>query len=135
MRRTSWLVCLLFLAGCQVPTERVPIMPLPEGGEPAPYLDIVQRARFQAAAANEAFYVDKWTDLADTAEALEKTINYLPKTSEVPERLKTGLPARVTELTKLCGQLRDAAKARDVKKTNDTLQQINLKVRELRPES
>lgn len=125
---------LLLLVGCQVAPEKVAVMPLPEGGEPLAYADVVQRARSQASAANDAFYVDRWADLQEAANTLEKTARFLPRATDVPAALKDGLPTRADELTKLAGQLRDAAKAQDVKKTNEALQQINLKVRELRAE-
>jgi len=134
MYRLRCLALLLLLAGCQVTAERVAVMPLPEGGEPLAYADVVQRARFQAAAANDAFYLDKWADLQEAAGGLEKTSRYLLKSTAVPAALKEKLPARAEELIALTGQLREAARAQDVKKANEVLQKINLKVRELRPE-
>jgi hypothetical protein len=125
---------LFMLTGCQVAAERVAVMPLPEEGDALSYADVVQRARFQATAANEAFYLDKWADLQEAATALEKTARYLAKSSEIPAPRKADLAARVEELTKLTGQLSEAAKVQDVKKANEALQQINLKLRELRPE-
>jgi hypothetical protein len=125
---------LFMLTGCQVTAERVAVMPLPEEGAALSYADVLQRARFQATSANEAFYLDKWTDLQEAAAALEKTARYLPKSSEVPDARKTDLATRVTELTKLTSQLSEAAKGQDVKKANEALQQINLKIRELRSE-
>jgi len=133
MHRARWAVLLLLLAGCQAPPERVPVMPLPQEGEPVSYADLLQRARFQAAAANEAFYVDQWAELQEAAAALEKTTRYLPRADDVPAEQKAELPRRVEELTQLTGQLRDAARAKDVKKANEALQQINLKIRELKP--
>lgn len=134
MFRTRWVALLILLAGCQGP-EKVQVMPLPAEGEAASYADVVQRARAQATTANEFFYVDNWPALLESADALEKTARYLLKSNDVPAGKKDALPGRVEELVKLTGQLRDAAKAQDVKKTNDVLQQINLKVRELRPDS
>jgi hypothetical protein len=134
MHRARWFLLLVIVTGCQGPAERVAIMPLPEEGAPLAYADALQRARFQASAANEAFYVDKWAEVQEAAAALEKTARYLLKTTDVPAKLKESLPNRVEELTKLTAQLREAAKAQDVKKANEALQQINLKVRELKPE-
>jgi hypothetical protein len=133
MHRVTSAAFLLMLAGCQITAERVPLMPLPEGGDPLPYTDVVQRARSQAAAANEAFYADKWNELQEATTALEKTVRYFPKAADVPDKQKANLAARVADLAKLCGQLRDAAREQDVKKTNEAMQQINLKLRELRP--
>ena len=50
MHRVTLAAILLMLPGCQITAERVPLMPLPEGGDPLPYNDVVQRARSQAAA-------------------------------------------------------------------------------------
>jgi hypothetical protein len=134
MPRLHWALFLLVISlGCQAPAERVPVMPLPAEGQPLAYDDILHNARFQASAANEAFYLDKWSELDDAAAALEKTAGYLPKATDVPAALKATLGARAAELQKLGGQLRTAAKGKDVKKANELLQQINLKVRELRP--
>jgi hypothetical protein len=47
---------------------------------------------------------------------------------------KVSLEARSQELAKAAMALREAAKAKDEKKTNETMQKINLLVRELRPE-
>ena len=49
------ILCLVLFAGCQLPPEQVPLKPLPEDGPLQAYADIVNRARVQASAANEAF--------------------------------------------------------------------------------
>src|SRR4051812_31855778 len=133
-RALSALVLSLFLAGCQLPPERVPVKPLPEDGQPLTYADMVLRARAQATAANEAFYVNRWTDLEDAAHGLEQTARYLGRASEVPPRHKDTLPVEAGDLGKEAIKLRDAAKSQQTKEATDALQQINLKVRELRPE-
>jgi hypothetical protein len=125
---------LLPLAGCATAPERIPMKPLAEDGPPQPYADMVTRARLQASAANEAFYVNSWVDLEDAAAGLEQTSRFLGKASEVPPRHKATLPAEASELSKDAAQLRDAAKAKAVAKSNDILQRIHLKVRELRAE-
>ena len=55
---------VLILAGCQSPAERLPINRLPDDSPPLPYAELLTRARMQASAANEAFYVNRWSDLA-----------------------------------------------------------------------
>src|SRR5438309_1910518 len=57
------------------------------------------------------------------------------KATEVPVRHKDNLMVHASDLGKEAERLREAAKARDVRRTNDTLQIINLKVRELRAEN
>ena len=130
------ITALLFvmLVGCQLPPERVPLKPLPDDGPPQPYVDLVNRARAQATAANEAFYINNWPDLEDAAKGLELTARVLSKAAEVPTKHKDSLPTEAGDLSKDASKLREAAKAQDVRQTTETLQRINLKVRELRPE-
>jgi hypothetical protein len=125
---------LLIYAGCQLPPEPVPLKPLPEDGLPQAYADLVNRARVQASAANEAFYVNKWSDLEDVARGLELTATHLNKAADVPARHKNLLATEVADLIKESKLLSDAAKAQDVKQANELLQRINFKVRELRAE-
>src|SRR5262245_22592804 len=108
------LLVFLPLVGCQIPSEQVPLKPLPEDGPPQAYADIVNRARVQASAANEAFYVNKWTDLEDAAKGLEQTAAYLNKSPDVPAKHKNLLSAEVNTLVKETGLLREAARAQDV---------------------
>lgn len=123
----------LALVGCQLPPERVPLKPLPVDGLPQAYADLVDRARAQAMAANEAFYVNNWSDLEDAAKGLELTTRVLDKAADVPAKHKDSLPTEAVDLGKDALQLREAAKAQDVRQTTETLQRIHLKVRELRP--
>jgi hypothetical protein len=130
-------LCLLSLAvtGCQSPPEQVPLKPLPEDGNLVqPFADLATRARVQASAANEAFFVNRWSDLEDAARGLEQTARFLGRSSDVPARHKDLLPVEAGDLGKEANKLRDAAKAQDATKANESLQQINLKVRELRPD-
>jgi hypothetical protein len=125
---------LVTVAGCQLPPEQVSIKPLPENGLPEHYADLIGRARLQATAANEAFYVNRWGDLEDAAKGLEQTASFLSKATDVPARHKDTLAAEAGDLGKGAIKLREAAKVQDVKLTTVELQRINLKVRELRPE-
>jgi hypothetical protein len=129
-----WSVALLLLVsgGCQSP-EKVPIAPLPENGANIPFADILQRARLQAGAATEAFYLNNWVDLETAAAGIDQAARLLPRATEVPPRHQDRLAEISTDLAKDADQLRQAAKDQDVKRTNETLQRINLMVRELRP--
>jgi hypothetical protein len=122
------------LVGCQLPPERVPLKPLPEDGPPQAYADMVGRARAQATAANEAFYINNWPDLEDAAKGLELTARVLGKAADMPAKHKETLPTEAGDLGKEAVKLREAAKAQDVRQATETLQRINLKVRELRSE-
>ena len=135
MRRVL-LAGLLFLpfTGCQLPPERLPLMPLPEDGPPLPYGELVNRARAQAMTGTEAFYVNRWNDLEDAARGLEQTARFLTKAGDIPVRHRDTLPVQAGDLGKEAVRLREAAKAKDVKAANEALQRLHLKVRELRPE-
>jgi hypothetical protein len=130
--RGGWL---LLLAGCVLPAERVPLKPLGEESPPQPYTELLNRARVQATAATEAFYVNGWTDLEEFAKGLEQTARFLPKATEVPDRQKENLKTRAEGLEKDARLLRDAAHAQNVKQVNEIMQRINLMVRELRTEN
>ena len=125
---------LLGLVGCQLPPERAALRPLPEDGppQPLPYAELLTRARFQATAATEAFYVNRWADLEDTARGLQQTARYLVKAEDVPPTLKGKLADLAADLGKEAQQLRTAAKNKDVDETNKVLQRLHRKVRELR---
>jgi hypothetical protein len=135
MKRTVCLVLLLLGAGsCQLPPERAPIRPLPEDTPPLPYAELLTRARLQSSTANEAFYVDQWADLEETAKGLAQTARFLNKAVEVPKAKRESLPKDAEELGKAAGELASAAKDKDVKKSTAALQQITILVRKLRPE-
>ncbi|HEY7426685.1 MAG TPA: hypothetical protein VH682_20790 [Gemmataceae bacterium] len=125
-------MALLLLAGCVAPVERVPLQPLPENGQVLPYPELLTRARAQATAANEAFYINRWADLEDLAKGLEQTARFLSKAEEVPAKNKDTLKEVTGDMAKNAIKLKTAAAAQNVKDANDALQRINLKVRELR---
>jgi hypothetical protein len=122
------------LIGCALPPEQVPLKPLPEDGPAQTYADLIGRARIQANSANEAFYVNKWTDLEDAAKGLEQTARFLGKAAEIPVRHKDTLAIEAGDLGKEAIKLRQAAQDKDDKKVNEALQRLNLKVRQLRAE-
>jgi len=135
MKRARIAALFFFaLLGCQLPPERVPLKPLPDDGPPQAYADLVGRARAQATAANEAFYINNWPDLEDAAKGLELTARFLGKAADIPAKHKDNLPTEAGDLSKEALRLREAAKAHDARQTTETLQRINLRVRELRPE-
>ncbi len=128
-----WLLAgCLVLAGCQAPPERVPLQRLPENGPPLPYAELLTRARAQATAATESFYVNRWGEIEDAARALEQTARYLAKAEDVPANRKEVLPRSSSELAQEAVRLREAATAQSEKDVNASLQRINLMVRELR---
>jgi hypothetical protein len=137
MHRACWSACLLVLSfpiGCHYPPEQLPLQPAPENGAGLAYAELVHRARLQAGSATEAFHLNKWSALEDAARNLEQTARMLVMTTDVPARQKDRLAAHVAELSKDAAELRKAAKAEDVPRSNGALQRIHLKIREMRPE-
>ncbi len=138
MSRTSFallavLTIALTIAGCRLPEHEAVIKPLPEG-QSFTYQDLMVRARAQAMAAVEAFYIDAWADLGDAAAALEQTSRFLPKATQIPDALKDKLGSETELLRQDATKLGDAARAKDARAVNDALQRINLRIRELRAE-
>lgn len=135
MHRTRCALFLsLMIAGCQLPPERVPIMPLPAEGQTLPYAEALAKARAWASAANAAFYEDRWPELQEIATGLEKTAQLLPKSPDLPAKQKEPVTAHTAKLVKEIGLLRAAIETKDVTATNRALQRINLNIRELRPD-
>jgi hypothetical protein len=99
-----------------------------------PYADLVARARAQASAANEAFYVNSWDDLETAAKGLEQTAHVLTKALNVPARHKDILAVEAGDLGREATSLRDAARAKEAAQATTALQRIHLKIRELRPD-
>jgi hypothetical protein len=91
------------------------------------------RAKVQAGAALEAFYTDNWLEIEQMAQVLEQTARHLPNSTEQPARVKKLLANDAETLRKQAGRLLDAAKSKNVQATNETLQQIHLTIRGLRP--
>ena len=69
-------LCLGFLvmviAGCTPAPERVPPKLLPDNSPPLSYADLFTRARQQATAATDAFYVNGWSELEEDGAAWSK---------------------------------------------------------------
>ena len=127
-----FLVGVLILGGCQLPSERAVLQPLPTNGPPLPYAQLLTRVRNQAKAANEAFYVDRWGELEELATGLDQTALYLSKAEDVPPNQKSSLGKTTSSLSKDAVQLRDAARMKDVKAANAAIQRITLAIHELR---
>jgi hypothetical protein len=135
MKRT--LICAALLAAlvsCQTGPEQrsTPLPPLPEKVQAMPYGRLLERARAQAKAATEAFYVDNWADLEEAARGLEQIALYLIKAEDVPGKHADTIKTTSADLGKLAKSLREAATAKDVKKTTEVLTKIQLQVREMR---
>jgi len=126
-------VLALAALGCASPIEqRLPLQLLPENSPPLPYSELLTRARLQASAATEAFYMNRWAHLEDSARGSLQTARFLRKATEVPATHRDKLVAEADALEADAQKLLDAAKAHDVNATTAVMQRINLQVRELR---
>jgi hypothetical protein len=134
MSRKLLLVTLLVLAGCQLPPERASLNRLPENSPPLPYAELLTRARAQALYATEASQLNHWSDVEDAARALEQTGKFLDKAADVPADKKEALPAISSRLLQESRTLIEAAKAKNEKDTDNSLERIHRVVRELRLE-
>jgi hypothetical protein len=126
------LLLIVFIAGCRL-TEREGANPLPENGAPLPYIEMVNRARGQATTALDAYYVDAWLDLEQSAQRLEQTARLLPKTTHIPEAFKTKVEPEAEQLRQDAVKLLEAARAKNATQVNEAMQRINQRIRQLRP--
>ena len=122
---------MLAMAGCAIPPETIKVKPLPADGSGLAWADMVQRSRSLAMSATEAFYRDEWTTVVAAAEGLEQTALFLPKSTDIPAARRASVEAQTQSLQSEAQALQKAAKAKDVDKTNETLQKIHLRVRSL----
>ena len=126
-------VFALVLTGCQLPPERgEALRPLPDDVRPLPYAELLTRARFQVEAATDAYVLDKWETIEDSAKALEQTARYMAKAMEVPEKHKGSLAVTSGDLAKLASDLREAAREKDDTKIKEAMTKVISKVRELK---
>jgi hypothetical protein len=119
-------------AGCQLPPERPAPPPLLEDSPPLPYAQLLTRARQQATAATEAYYVNRWADLEEDAKGLEQTARFLKKATDVPMAHASTIGNDAETLRADAAKLRESAHGQNANEINSIMQRINLKVRELR---
>ncbi|HLW67278.1 MAG TPA: hypothetical protein VKS79_18330 [Gemmataceae bacterium] len=124
-------VALVAIAGCALPPEAIKVKPLPADGTGLAWNDMVLRTRTLAMSATEAFYRDEWTSVEAAAKSLEQTALYLPKSPDIPAARKASVEAQTQALMTEAQALQKAAQAKDVDKTNDSLQKVHLRVRAL----
>lgn len=123
---------LLLIAGCCTTDERAALRPLPEDIGPQTYGELVHRARTQVQLATEGFYVNDWFDVEDAARALEQTARFLPRATERPEKLaKKTLTKEAEALGRQAHELRSAAREKDTKRIQNSLQFLHQKIRAL----
>jgi hypothetical protein len=128
--------CCLFLiatlAGCRA-LEREGQLPLPDNAPPLSYSEMINRARGQAGSALDAFYIDAWMDLEQAAQRLEQSAKLLPKATHIPDAFKPKVEPEAELLRQDAVKLAEAARAKNAQQTNETMQRINQRIRQLRP--
>ena len=132
MRFAFGIGLIALVAGCKI-TEREGQNPLPENGPPLPYAEMITRARGQAAAALDAFYIDSWMELEQAAQRLEQSARLLPKSTHIPDTFKDKVGPEAELLRKDALQLSEAARTQNAKLANEAMQRINQRIRQLRP--
>jgi hypothetical protein len=136
MKRT--LLCasaLLALSACQGGPDARPgtvPAPLPEKVQKMPYGQLLERSRSLAKSANEAFYVDNWENLEESASGLEQVALYLVAADDVPLKHRDTIKTTSADLGKAAKELRTAAAAKDVNKTTEAMTKVQRVVREMR---
>jgi hypothetical protein len=131
--RKLWMLGSLMMAltACQVAPEKS-LTPLPDKVTAMPYGRLLERARLQATQANEASYDNRWAGLIEAAQGLEQTAQFMMKAEDVPAKHKDTLATASNDLGKLAASLKQAAEAKDIKKTDSIMANIHVKVREMR---
>src|SRR5262245_20297607 len=123
-RLTLGILLFLILTGCRL-TEREGANPLPENGPPLTYIEMLNRARGQAGAALDAFYIDSWMELEQAAQRLEQSARLLPKTTSIPDTFKSKVEPESDLLRQDAVKLADAARGKNAAQCNETMQRIN----------
>lgn len=129
LRGIALCVVLANLIGCVSSAERVDVPPTPINVQEMTYRDVLTRARLQATAATEAFYLDNWQSLQSTAGSLEETAKQIPQAQNVPADKKEQIDKDAARLASLARELGQAAQKQDIETSNDRLQQIGLLIR------
>ncbi|HZZ80332.1 MAG TPA: hypothetical protein VFE62_17605 [Gemmataceae bacterium] len=132
MLRASCCLVLVAIVGCRM-AEREGMNPLPENGAPLSFDEMLSRARGQAASALDAYYIDAWLELEQAGQRLEQSARLLPKSTHIPENLKTKVEPESNLLRQDARKLVEAARNRNSTEANAIMQRINERIRLLRP--
>jgi hypothetical protein len=111
--------------------ESQSLIPLPETTPAQPFSDLVTRARSQALAATECFYLNKWQDLEEIAKVMSQTARFMERATGIPAARQQQVLAIAAEIVQESSKLSTLAKSHDEPATQQCLQRIQVKVREL----
>jgi hypothetical protein len=126
--------CLaLGMVGCaSTAADHSSIVPLPEKGNPKPFSELLTRMKSQASVATDCYYTNDWDNLQIAAKSMAQTASYLGKATEVPVSSQASISKISPEMEMESDQLLQAAKNRDEKAVNVSLQKIHSLIRRLR---
>jgi hypothetical protein len=125
------LLCAI-LVGCRLPPDREPFKPLPENGAKFSYGELLSRLHSQANAAMDAFFVDAWVELNESAKGIVQTSRFLAKADDPPEHLKTSLIQSCSNLQKEAERLAEAASKKNADAATESLTRITSQIRQLK---
>ncbi len=120
------------LVGCRLPPDREPLRPLAENGVQFSYGELLARLHSQTNAAMDAFFVDAWIELDESAGGIEQTARFLAKAIDPPEHLKGSMVQACGSLQKEATRLAGAARQKNADIATEALQRITLQVRQLK---
>lgn len=120
---------ILTISSCRTPPEKEILEPVPTGS--LGFSEILVRARGQAHQALEAFYVDGWAKMEESAVGLEETMRYLPRSQNIPAVVQETVNADAEAIGKEATRLVSAARAKDIPTATQALQKIHYKIRSL----
>lgn len=124
---------VLGLAGCaSTAADHSSIVPLPDKGTPKPFPELMSRMKSQASVATDCYYTNDWDSLQIAAKGMGQTANYLGRATEVPTSSQATVSKISPEMEMESDQLLQAAKNRDEKAVNVSLQKIHSLIRRLR---
>jgi Tat protein translocase TatC len=100
------------------------IPPLPANGQGVPFRQLIGRAQFQIAAAQDAWSGSRWQDLKSLAVGLQETAQAFSSTTKVPDDFQDKTDSLANDLNKQAQQLADDANGRNSAEAERTLLQI-----------
>ena len=132
MRRLILLTLCLWMASCQS-AEKASIQPLPPGGPPLTYSDLVLRSKNQVSYAHESFYRDQWEEVRRAAVAMRETAGQLAtlEPGAVPAVKRAQFVKWTKDLSEAASQLDTSGQAKDAENTSAAFTKLHLVIRQM----